>query len=218
MRVSARWKGVAFVVFDFGLESIPFAADPERVHLCVGNNHVNQKRVVMTARKLGFSVAAVNNGQEGLNYLEQPPHGVRTNIVLIDCRMHLLDSYGVNSRIRSNANGKFSEELRKIPIIALTASAIKGDKEKCQEAGINDYLSKPIWRDIIERVLVNYGRTIPLDSITYQLYLADLSVQPEIFESMILCQTASSRALDPLHEDEHLGDPNLILHYPIPLR
>lgn len=86
----------------------------------------------------GLNVIVGRNGREGINKLEDNP---KTNLVLMDIMMPEMDGYEAMREIRKR--GKFS----KIPIIALTAKAMKGDRAKCIEAGANDYLSKPIDTD-----------------------------------------------------------------------
>jgi tubulin-specific chaperone A len=86
----------------------------------------------------GLNVIVGRNGREGISKLEDNPH---TNLVLMDIMMPEMDGYEAMREIRKR--GKFS----KLPIIALTAKAMKGDRAKCIEAGANDYLSKPIDTD-----------------------------------------------------------------------
>ncbi len=86
----------------------------------------------------GLNVIVGKNGREGINKLEDNP---KTSLVLMDIMMPEMDGYEAMREIRKR--GKFS----KIPIIALTAKAMKGDRAKCIEAGANDYLSKPIDTD-----------------------------------------------------------------------
>ncbi|KAJ6259833.1 Hybrid signal transduction histidine kinase J [Drechslerella dactyloides] len=73
------------------------------------------------------------------------------DLVLMDCHMPVLDGYSATRAVRM-----LPEPLRHIPIIAMTASAIKGDREKCREAGMSDYLSKPVVTNNLERMLVKW--------------------------------------------------------------
>jgi len=86
----------------------------------------------------GLTVIVGRNGREGINKLEDNP---KTNIVLMDIMMPEMDGYEAMREIRKR------RAFSKIPIIALTAKAMKGDRAKCIEAGANDYLSKPIDTD-----------------------------------------------------------------------
>ena len=83
----------------------------------------------------GMTVSKAENGHRALELLEEAPE---TDMVLMDIMMPIMDGYETMQRIRSQ--GRFS----KLPIIALTAKAMRGDREKCIESGANDYLAKPI--------------------------------------------------------------------------
>jgi CheY-like chemotaxis protein len=69
--------------------------------------------------------------------------------------MPVIDGYEATRRIRRDAD-LFDERTRSIPIIALTASAIKGDREKCWDAGMDDYLTKPAGKEALERTLARW--------------------------------------------------------------
>jgi CheY-like chemotaxis protein len=83
----------------------------------------------------GMDVVTASNGFEAISMLESAPD---VSIVLMDIMMPEMDGYQTMSAIRKNA------ELRRMPIVALTAKAMKGDREKCLEAGASDYLAKPV--------------------------------------------------------------------------
>ena len=83
----------------------------------------------------GMTVASATTGQEAINQLETQPD---LKIVLMDIMMPEMDGYETMQRIRKNA------KYRRLPIIALTAKAMKGDREKCLEAGASDYIAKPV--------------------------------------------------------------------------
>jgi CheY-like chemotaxis protein/signal transduction histidine kinase/HAMP domain-containing protein len=83
----------------------------------------------------GMTVASATTGQEAINQLETEPD---LKIVLMDIMMPEMDGYETMQRIRRNAR------YRRLPIIALTAKAMKGDREKCLEAGASDYIAKPV--------------------------------------------------------------------------
>ncbi|MCH8542944.1 MAG: response regulator [Alcanivorax sp.] len=85
--------------------------------------------------ELGFDITIANNGREALEQLEEMPD---TDIVLMDIMMPEMDGYEAMGHIRSQ------ERFRKLPILALTAKAMKDDRAKCIDAGANDYCSKPI--------------------------------------------------------------------------
>jgi CheY-like chemotaxis protein len=103
----------------------------------VEDNIVNQKLAMRMIEKFGFQVDAASNGKEALKTLE----GFRYDVVLMDIQMPELDGFDTTKIIR-DAQSKVLDHH--VPIIALTAHAMKGDKEECLKAGMNDYISKPI--------------------------------------------------------------------------
>lgn len=129
-----------------------------KIHvLVVEDNHVNQQIALKTIQKLGFSVNAVWNGQEALDYLLEEPtkEHPKPNIILMDVQMPVMDGYRATHTIRT-AN-PFKEMINDIPIVAMTASAIQGDKEKCKRAGMDDYLSKPVKGKVLEKMLLKWA-------------------------------------------------------------
>jgi signal transduction histidine kinase/ActR/RegA family two-component response regulator len=107
---------------------------PVRV-LVVEDNHVNQKVVTTVLRKRGFAVVLANNGVEALELLE---HDDRYGLVIMDVQMPVMDGLEATRRIRLNP------KWQKLPILAMTAHAMNGDREKCLSAGMNGYISKPV--------------------------------------------------------------------------
>ncbi|KAJ9630532.1 hypothetical protein H2203_001055 [Taxawa tesnikishii (nom. ined.)] len=122
--------------------------------LIVEDNPLNQKIAMANIRKLGFSVSAAWNGEEALAYLDSALRLDRTTpeLILMDCMMPVMDGYEATQAIR-NDTARYSEFIRSIPIVALTASAIQGDQERCKAIGMNDYLSKPIGREALKRTI-----------------------------------------------------------------
>ena len=129
-----------------------------RLELTV-HSAINQQIAIKTVRKYGFSVNAVWNGQEALDYLaaESDPSRPKPDIVLMDVQMPVLDGYRATHMIRCHDPYSSLDEIRNLPIIAMTASAIQGDKEKCQSAGMDDYLAKPVKGVALERMLVKWA-------------------------------------------------------------
>lgn len=103
--------------------------------LVVEDNHVNQKVVTAVLRKRGFCIELANDGQEALQKLETSGS---FDLVLMDVQMPVLDGLEATRLIRKEAR------WNSLPIIAMTAHAMNGDKERCLEAGMNGYISKPV--------------------------------------------------------------------------
>jgi CheY-like chemotaxis protein len=120
--------------------------------LLVEDNPINRKVIALAMKKLGYEVSVVCDGQEALNYLCKQSTQPRPNAVLMDCMMPFVDGYEATRKIRGDKS-MFDENVRALPIIALTASTIKGDREKCWEAGMDDYLTKPAAREDLKRTL-----------------------------------------------------------------
>ncbi|KAK8186387.1 hypothetical protein BC567DRAFT_8263 [Phyllosticta citribraziliensis] len=127
--------------------------------LVVEDNHVNQQIALKTIKKQGFSVSAVWNGQEALDYLLKAKEGKVPcpNVVLMDVQMPVIDGYEATRTIRTKPPFRNTPGIGDIPIVAMTASAIQGDKEKCQQAGMDDYLSKPVRGKLLEKMLVKWA-------------------------------------------------------------
>ncbi|MDP2228865.1 MAG: ATP-binding protein [Moraxellaceae bacterium] len=103
--------------------------------LVVEDNTVNQLVAGEMLKRLGLHADVAANGEEALSALDRLPY----DIVLMDCQMPVLDGFEATRRLRAS-----SSKNRDIPVIALTASVIRGDRENCLSAGMNDYLPKPV--------------------------------------------------------------------------
>ncbi|KAG9245730.1 hsp90-like protein [Calycina marina] len=136
--------------------------------LLVEDNPINQQIALKTMRKLGFKVNAVWNGQEALDYLrageEGRPMGPKPHIIFMDVQMPILDGYRATHVIRHHE--PYKEAHRQIPIVAMTASAIQGDREKCKKAGMDDYLAKPVKGKTLEKMIVKWA-TNRRDLVTF---------------------------------------------------
>lgn len=119
--------------------------------LLVEDNYINQQVATEMLKNLGYMVDVAENGQEGINSLKSAVEPY--DVVLMDCQMPVMDGYEASRNIRmSNGEGFDSN----IPIIALTAHAMKGDAEKCTEAGMNGYLTKPIANQSLQEELAKW--------------------------------------------------------------
>ncbi|MBQ0796356.1 response regulator [Zhongshania sp.] len=108
--------------------------------LLVEDNPVNQEVGRCTLEEIGLPVDIAANGKLALEMLNKTDPASPYALILLDCQMPEMDGYQVCKYIRS---GHAGDDYRAIPVIALTANAMTGDKEKCISAGMNDYLPKP---------------------------------------------------------------------------
>lgn len=105
---------------------------------------VNQKLTLKVLEKLGFAADVAANGEEAVEMHSRLPY----DFIFMDCHMPELDGYEATTKIRGDeASGQ------RVPIVALTASALIGDRERCLSAGMDDYLTKPICKDKIDTAL-----------------------------------------------------------------
>jgi signal transduction histidine kinase/ActR/RegA family two-component response regulator len=111
--------------------------------LLVEDNPVNRTVIEAMLRSLGLEVSVAGDGAEAVGMVEAGDYGA----VLMDCRLPVMDGYQATRLIRQHAH------LENLPIIALTANALYGDRDACLQAGMNDYLAKPFKRSDLQQVL-----------------------------------------------------------------
>jgi CheY-like chemotaxis protein len=117
--------------------------------LLVEDNFINTEVALGILEDYGYdNVELAENGQEALDRLSSEHY----DLVLMDCQMPIVDGYEATRLIRAGEAG----DLSTLPIIAMTANAMQGDREKCLSVGMNDYIAKPIDPDKLERTLSNW--------------------------------------------------------------
>ncbi|SPO03892.1 related to histidine kinase tcsA protein [Cephalotrichum gorgonifer] len=140
----------------------------EELRICIAeDNTINQKIAIQYVKRLGYpNVDAYENGEKAIQGLrEKAASGRPYHVILMDVQMPILDGYEATKIIRKDAD----EAVRKVLIIAMTASAIHGDREKCLAAGMNDYLAKPVRADVLKRKLEAYVGLPSEDSDSHDL-------------------------------------------------
>jgi signal transduction histidine kinase/CheY-like chemotaxis protein/HPt (histidine-containing phosphotransfer) domain-containing protein len=129
------------------IEAAPTTTQPLAGHaLLVEDNPVNRQVAQRLLTLLGLSFTVAENGKEALDALERDAF----DVVLLDCQMPVMDGYTAVRILRQNEAAKLSKHM---PVIAMTANAMAGDREKCLRAGMDDYLSKPLNRALLEQTL-----------------------------------------------------------------
>jgi len=133
--------------------------------LLVEDNQINQLVATTILKEKGLLADVAANGVEAINSLMNAPADAPYTLVLMDCQMPEMDGYEASRGIRAGDSGERNID---IPIIAMTANAMQGDKEKCLEAGMSDYLSKPMNAAALVEKLQKWlnKRDVIVDSVT----------------------------------------------------
>ncbi len=118
--------------------------------LLVEDNLINQQVALGLLEEFGYSADIAQDGFQAIAMLERCADEAPYQLVLMDCQLPLLDGYEATAMIRK---GQAGQHNAKIPIVAMTAHAMEGDREKCIIAGMDDYITKPIDPDIFEEKL-----------------------------------------------------------------
>jgi len=142
--------------------------------LLAEDNPVNQKLAVVLLQKAGYSVDVVENGVQAVEKVKQAKY----NAILMDVQMPEMDGFEATGQIRKDA--KPGEH---IPIIAMTAHALKGDRERCLEAGMDDYISKPLNPRLLMKKLDQWMETgsEERNQAKMEVESQDYSISPEAF-------------------------------------
>lgn len=122
--------------------------------LLVEDNKINQKLATTVLSKLGCDVDLAENGLEAVAKTEENQY----DIVFMDCQMPEMNGFDATKKIRGNE--KTGEGEKHVPIVAMTANAMPGDRERCLDVGMDDYISKPVKKERLAEVLAKYLETL----------------------------------------------------------
>ena len=142
--------------------------------LLAEDNKINQKVALAMLNKAGYKVDLAENGKEAIKALEKVPY----DIVLMDCQMPEMDGYEAAAVIRSQDSHVLNHN---VPVIAMTAHAMKGDRETCLKAGMNDYLNKPVQPEDLVEMLEKWMKKSDSDSLNKSESVDEITIE-EIFD------------------------------------
>jgi PAS domain S-box-containing protein len=126
--------------------SLPASTHKYRI-LIAEDNMVNRKVIFNQVRRLGYDVEVAENGEDALDLMRT----IHFDLVLMDCEMPVMDGFEATRRIRSSENGG-----GRVPIIAVTAHVLIGERDKCFAAGMDDYISKPARQNVLADTIAKW--------------------------------------------------------------
>ena len=144
---------------------------PRLLLLVVEDNRVNQVVALGILENLGYTADVAVDGKDALCALARKPY----DLVLMDCQMPGMDGYEATRMIRQRDSAVRNHD---IPIVAVTANAVAGDRELCMAAGMNDYISKPFRADLLEQTIEKWTARSTAENLPARLPLEDLARPP----------------------------------------
>ena len=170
-----------------GIEQTIQAIDDDARILLVEDNYTNQVLAEALLKNMGYAVDIVENGELALAALNKTSSIQKYKVILMDCQMPVMDGFEATQKIRQ---GDVGNVYQGIPIIAMTANAIKGDKENCLNAGMSDYLSKPVDPEILHEKL--------------HIWLPDMSIEGNAETTKDVAEIISNEQTDCWNKEEFL--------------
>ena len=151
--------------------------------LLVEDNLTNQEVALITLKKLGYHADLATNGVEAIRLLTERNY----NLVLMDCQMPVMDGFEATRNIRGGNSRVLNPE---VPIIAMTANAMMGDRERCIAVGMNDYIAKPVQpSELLERLNNWLGkaqsREAPVAAPAVKPAASEIFCEAELFQRLM---------------------------------
>jgi signal transduction histidine kinase/CheY-like chemotaxis protein len=178
--------------------------------LVVEDNPINQKVAVGFLTHLGWEADVAGDGLQGV----EAATTVAYDLILMDCQMPRMDGYEATARIRARQG-----EGRRVPIIALTAAAMPGDRQRCVDAGMDDYLSKPVDLTRLDHILTAWSPpaaptplsadalTVDDDTVVDDTVVDDTVVDDTVVDETLVDDTVvDDTVVDDTVDDEYLED------------
>ena len=179
--------------------------------LVAEDNVINQKVALRQLHKLGYSADAVANGVEAVAASRMIPY----DIILMDCQMPEMDGFEATAAIRrrENLEGAAGSSTGHIPIIAMTANALEGDRERCLAVGMDDYVSKPVRPDVLAATLARWSKPEeqPADPATVDAAMD--TAEPEVSAEPLYASDGAiidAKVLESLRSLQGADDPDLV--------
>ncbi len=180
-------------VEDHEVPSVDEARAAGQLILLAEDNPTNQDVIGRQLNRLGYQMEIADDGAVALEMWRQGSYGA----LLTDCHMPNMDGYGLTGAIRAEQ----ADSGERLPIIAITANALQGEAERCLEAGMDDYLSKPVEMRLLQRMLVKW---LPRE----RSFAAD-SAMPEV--QAVEPAPGNGAPVDPSAIKEMFGDDEIVL-------
>ncbi|MCH7866069.1 MAG: response regulator [Myxococcales bacterium] len=162
--------------------------------LIAEDNEVNAEVTTAMLEAIGCEVQTAENGQLAIERLETESF----DLVLMDCQMPIVDGFEATRRIRElEASAQAAgQEVKRLPIVALTAHAMQGDREKCLAAGMDEYLTKPFTRSEMSRILKQWLREDVVAAVIKPSEEPTAPTAPAVAESLSIDPTALENLLE----------------------